>query len=217
MADVSLNGLKVKTDSLPNDWYVSLINPKSSEPAEIMTVAKLVELFTSKQPVATEEKKGLMGALEMSKLFKYRRSLSDDFTFNDALEPGTYHVASKVPGLPPNAYAYGTLIVFLAHSNPTQIYISDTNHNNYIYIRQWWLGGIADLKWKAISYMDINAINNLYSDTNNALTDTVSEDNPILPPPRKLRAKLFRISRFEGAICGVRYLGDRQPGWFNSS
>ncbi len=39
MADVSLNGLKVKTDSLPNDWYVSLINPKSGEPAEIMTVS----------------------------------------------------------------------------------------------------------------------------------------------------------------------------------
>lgn len=217
MADVSLNGLKVKTDSLPNDWYVSLINPKSEEPAEIMTVAKFVEMFTEKQPVATEEKKGLMGALEMSKLFKFRRSLSDDFTFNDALEPGTYHVTSKVPGLPPNAYAYGTLIVFLAHSTPTQIYISDTNHNHYIYIRQWWLGGIADLKWKAISYMDIDAINNLYSDTNNALTDTITDNYSILPPPRKLRAKLFRISRFGRAICGIRYGGDRQPGWFNSS
>lgn len=62
MADVSLNGLKVKTDSLPNDWYVSLINPKSEEPAEIMTVAKLVELFTAKQPEATDTTKGLMSA-----------------------------------------------------------------------------------------------------------------------------------------------------------
>lgn len=60
MADVSLNGLKVKTDSLPNDWYVSLINPKDGEPAEIMTVAKFVELFTSKQPEVTESSKGLM-------------------------------------------------------------------------------------------------------------------------------------------------------------
>ena len=50
MADVSLNGLKVKTDSLPNDWYVSLINPKDEEPAEIMTVAKFVELVTPKLP-----------------------------------------------------------------------------------------------------------------------------------------------------------------------
>ena len=62
MSDVSLNGLKVKTDSLPNDWYVSLINPKSGEPAEIMTVAKFVELFTAKQPEATESSKGLMSS-----------------------------------------------------------------------------------------------------------------------------------------------------------
>lgn len=45
MADVSLNGLKVKTDSLPNDWLVSLINPKSGEPAENMTIARLIELL----------------------------------------------------------------------------------------------------------------------------------------------------------------------------
>ena len=60
MSDVSLIGLKVKTDSLPNDWYVSLINPQSGEPAEIMTVARFVELFTSKQPEVTESSKGLM-------------------------------------------------------------------------------------------------------------------------------------------------------------
>lgn len=60
MADVSLNGLKVKTDSLPNDWYVSLINPKSDEPAEIMTVAKFMELFTNKQPEATDDSQGLI-------------------------------------------------------------------------------------------------------------------------------------------------------------
>ena len=60
MTDVSLNGLKIKNDSLPNDWYVSLINPQSGEPAEIMTVAKFVELFTSKQPEVTESSKGLM-------------------------------------------------------------------------------------------------------------------------------------------------------------
>lgn len=62
MADVSLNGLKVKTDSLPNDWYVSLINPKDGEPAEIMTIAKFVELFTPKQPEVTESSNGLMSS-----------------------------------------------------------------------------------------------------------------------------------------------------------
>lgn len=49
MADISsdqaLNGLKIKTDSLPNDWLMSLINPKSGEPAENMTIARFIELL----------------------------------------------------------------------------------------------------------------------------------------------------------------------------
>lgn len=51
----------------------------------------------------------------------------------------------------------------------------------------------------------------------NALTETTSLNNNTLPPPRKLRAKPLRISRFRRAICGIRYVGDRQSGWFNSS
>lgn len=47
MADVSLNGLKVKTDSLPDNWYVTLVNPINGEPGENMTVARFVELFGS--------------------------------------------------------------------------------------------------------------------------------------------------------------------------
>lgn len=60
MADVSLNGLKVKTDALPNDWYVTLVNPKEGEPGENMTVARFVELLTSKIPNATKDANGLM-------------------------------------------------------------------------------------------------------------------------------------------------------------
>ena len=60
MTDVSLNGLKTKTDSLPNDWYVTLVNPKEGEPGENMTVARFVELLTSKIPNATKDANGLM-------------------------------------------------------------------------------------------------------------------------------------------------------------
>lgn len=179
MADVSLNGLKVKTDSLPNDWYVSLINPKSEEPAEIMTVAKFVELLTPKQPEATDTTKGLMSAYDQANLFKYRGMLSDDFTFNDAIEPGMYQVTSNVAGLPENAYRYGYLIVFKTGNNPTQIYIPDTSNSNYIYVRQWWLSTLPNLKWKVITTSSISAINNLYSKTANCLTETV----PISPVP----------------------------------
>lgn len=186
MADVSLNGLKVKTDSLPNDWYVSLINPKDGEPAEIMTVAKFVELLTPKQPEATDTTKGLMSAYDQANLFKYRGMLSDDFTFNDAIEPGMYQVASNVAGLPENAYRYGYLIVFKTGNNPTQIYIPDTSNSNYIYVRQWWLSTLPNLKWKAITTSSISAINNLYSKTANCLTETVPT-SPV-PESRQVRS-----------------------------
>ncbi|WP_129697868.1 hypothetical protein [Parabacteroides goldsteinii] len=45
MADIELNKIGVKSDSLPNDWYVSLINPKAGQPAEIMTIARFIELL----------------------------------------------------------------------------------------------------------------------------------------------------------------------------
>lgn len=44
-SDQALNGLKIKTDSLPNDWLVSLINPKNGQPAENMTIARFIELL----------------------------------------------------------------------------------------------------------------------------------------------------------------------------
>ena len=46
--DKALNGLDLKTDSLPNDWMVTIVNPKSGEPAENMTVARFSELLAGK-------------------------------------------------------------------------------------------------------------------------------------------------------------------------
>lgn len=43
--DKALNGLDLKTDSLPNDWMVTIVNPKSGEPAENMTIARFIELL----------------------------------------------------------------------------------------------------------------------------------------------------------------------------
>ena len=59
-SDQALNGLKVKTDSLPDNWYVTLVNPINGEPGENMTVARFVELLTSKIPNATKDANGLM-------------------------------------------------------------------------------------------------------------------------------------------------------------
>lgn len=45
--DKALNGLGLKTDSLPNDWMITLVNPKDGGPAQNMTVARFIELLTS--------------------------------------------------------------------------------------------------------------------------------------------------------------------------
>ena len=58
--DKALNGLGLKTDSLPNDWMITLVNPKNGEPAQNMTVARFIELLTDKMPVVTQNNKGVM-------------------------------------------------------------------------------------------------------------------------------------------------------------
>lgn len=149
MADVSLNGLKVKTDSLPNDWYVSLINPKSEEPAEIMTIAKFVELFTSKQPEVTESSKGLMSSLGLKsnpsnarvnrkildveliakKAFRVRKK-SGDVNFNIKILGGwtygnAYGVIEKVISYYSNGNIAGTKVYKCSSDTCGIFYISD--------------------------------------------------------------------------------------------
>lgn len=60
MAEQELNKLNLKSDSLPDNWLVTLVNPTTGAVAENMTIARLVELFTSKQPGATSIAKGLV-------------------------------------------------------------------------------------------------------------------------------------------------------------
>lgn len=272
MADVSLNGLKVKTDSLPNDWYVSLINPKSGEPAEIMTVSKLVEMFTEKQPEVTESSKGVMSpqglisnpgsyrvnrkclniSLESKKAYRIKINKSNHLNFR-----------IKLFGRWLNGMPHGVIYKEISYANGSAresrvnignkpicsvYYISDpyisgesiyvdiinkaNGENEAVAIIEYYFNfsGFEFIENQIPRTEDLDKNNrdetdfelrssvNTLAASPNALTDTISNNYPILlPPPRKLRAKLFRISRFGGAICGVRYLGDRQPGWFNSS
>lgn len=66
MADIELNKLGVKSDSLPNDWYVTLVNPQNGEPGENMSIARFTELFTGKIPEATKDSNGLLSARDKS-------------------------------------------------------------------------------------------------------------------------------------------------------
>ena len=273
MADVSLNGLKVKTDSLPNGWYVSLINPKDGEPAEIMTVAKFVELFTSKQPEVTESSKGLMSVKSLisnpSSYAVNRKYVSVSITPQKAYRlkikkaNDNVNFVIKLLSGRVNGMSHGVLEKVISfgggNSNYSKAltcsapicnvyYISDPyyeggvvnvdiinkangNNNPVIMLESFHnFDGFEFLENQVPRAEDITKNNrnetdfalktsvNTLAASQNALTDTILDNYSILPPPpRKLRAKLFRISRFKRAICGIRYVGNRQPGWFNSS
>ena len=60
MTDIELNKLGVKSDSLPDNWLVTLVNPTTGAVAENMTLARFVELLTDKMPVVTRNSKGVM-------------------------------------------------------------------------------------------------------------------------------------------------------------
>lgn len=261
MTDVSLNGLKVKTDSLPNDWYVSLINPKSSEPAEIMTVAKFVELFTPKQPEATNTSNGLMSdedrvrlplgvtrdesyqTVHIAKFGPYAGAVLLLAEASTEGRSGGFGILQVSGGKDSVAFKYTTLGETHSAADDgylsTPIYVvynSDKTCDVYAKkIQRPEKNRFGILALATSTPMDLYKVDNIptgavpvqqqrfsftqaaLSASQNALTDTISDNYSILPPPRKLRAKLLRISRFRGAICGIRYVGNRQPGWFNSS
>lgn len=166
MADVSLNGLKVKTDSLPNDWYVSLINPKSEEPAEIMTVAKLVELFTGKQPEATDTSNGLMSVDAYKSLLRYKgvwtKDNVDSLTTNGTwINTGGNNISETM--------VWGILCVFNAGSYIAQMSVR---------------GSEVRVRFSANNgntWSDPIILNNsvAYTATANALTDTI-QTSPVL-------------------------------------
>ncbi|MCM0721615.1 hypothetical protein NBH15_25515 [Parabacteroides sp. W1-Q-101] len=153
MADISsdqaLNGLKIKTDALPNDWYVTLVNPQNGEPGENMSIARFVELFTSKQPEVTESSKGLMSSLGLKsnpsnarvnrkildveliakKAFRVRKK-SGDVNFNIKILGGwtygnAYGVIEKVISYYLNGNMAGTKVYKCSNNTCGIFYISD--------------------------------------------------------------------------------------------
>lgn len=270
-SDQALNGLKIKTDSLPDNWFVTLVNPKNEEPGENMSIARFIELFTPKQPEVTESSKGLMSsqnlksnpssyrvnrkylniAIEGEKAYRIRIKNSNNINFSIKLlsnwQNGMSHgILEKVISYGngsskesivntcnnticavyyiSNPYPDGdTICVDIINkakggNSPVVMLESYHNFNNLEFVENQ-IPRIEDLTKNNRNESEFALKVDLYTlaASPNTLTDTISNNYSILPPPRKLRAKLLRISRFRGAICGVRYVGNRQPGWFNSS
>lgn len=85
---VNLNNLTIKTDSLLDNWKMVLLDPETGLPAKNITVATFVELFTQKQPVATNNNSGLL-SFSLSEYNILTDPLSDSYLV-DSPSPANY-------------------------------------------------------------------------------------------------------------------------------
>lgn len=197
MADVSLNGLKVKTDSLPNDWLISLINPKNEEAAEIMTVARFTELFLNNNKIWTANNDGVDSGLDANLLNGKNENKFAQYgpytTNNVDLMGGNisgFQTVNAVEGsnLP---YNESGCLFFGGSLNGRAMQIFGS------YIRnKWYVRGAGDSQsnkhtsWREIVFKD--ELPDLVANTANALTETISEDYSILPPPPQIACQTIQ-------------------------
>lgn len=175
-SDQALNGLKVKTDSLPDNWYVTLVNPQNGEPGENMSIARFIELFTSKQPGATNDSNGLLSKDTFKGMMKLISGNDIPKNAND-LTMTSYFLNTISSLSNKNDYTnypdgYGVFITFA-----TSYYIAQLsfNFNNQLKFRIRQDGSNNWLAWKNVTTSSINTL----SSEANALTDTIVEEVPV--------------------------------------
>lgn len=176
MADVSLNGLKVKTDSLPNDWYVTLVNPKNGEPGENMSIARFTELFLNNNKIWTENNDGPSSNLYAGIARKLDAiEISENEDLNSYIKEGCYRcplvdVVNTLTNCPTKA-AFALIVHRTTASGYTQrLEVFNPNHYQIFY-RTFYNGQWGE--WREISFA-VTA-----SKTSNALTEIVVEEVPV--------------------------------------
>lgn len=198
--EIDLNDLAIKTDSLPDSWKLLLIDSTTGLPAQNILVSRFIELLTQKLPEATNFTKGLMSELDFIASMRNKGSFSDK-TLNSITETGVYISHGGHPG------PWGIMAVFKGY-----LYIFQLIANPHFFTIRCSTSNGAE--WSSTT---IGLNSDTISLTENSLTEAISLNNSTLPPPRKLYAKPFRISRFRRTICGIRLIEHRQSGRFNSS
>lgn len=173
---IELNGLNLKTDSLPNDWLITLVNPKTGESAENMTIARLIELlpflstsggtikstlefgFAANGEVMIKDKLDIMQiGVQMNSSFayigygvKYKKESLDIVSTRYQNEPSIYFM-----------YLFANDGIYFAATDRTRIPVGDIVQN-------------FTFK-KVVGTSNINA----FSLTPNNLTEAITEQVPI--------------------------------------
>lgn len=183
-SDQALNGLKIKSDALPGDWMVTLVNPKNEEPGENMTIARFTELFISNNKIWTENNDGYNSNLDAG-LFAGKDengyiSFKGTSVNLDTINTNSFTIynGNTTVGKPSG---YG-LVLTLTNSDKAEtpgksgFWINQLafGTNKTLYFRQ----RIDTAEWT--SWMTISfSLSNSYSLTSNALTETIVENIPV--------------------------------------
>lgn len=178
MADSNqeLNGLKIKTDSLPNNWLVTLVNPVTGAAAENMTVARFIELL----PFLLKAGGTINSTLEFVFASNGGVMIKDGINLmHIGIQPNSYfaYIGYGVK------YKEGSLeIVSTYYQNEPSIYFMYLFSNDGIYFAatdrtKIPVGDIVqNFTFKKIA--GVSALNAL-SLTPNDLTDTITEQVPV--------------------------------------
>lgn len=175
-SDQALNGLKIKTDALPNDWYVTLVNPKTGETAENMTIARFSELFLNNNKIWTENNDGPTSNLYAGIARKLDTIvIPENEDLNNYKEEGCYRcfLANVVATLAncPTKEAFALIVhrtTAYGYTQRLEVFEPSRHQIFYrtVYNDRWG-------EWSEISFAAT------VSKTSNALTETVVEEVPV--------------------------------------
>lgn len=182
--DKALNGLGLKTDSLPNDWMITLINPQTGEPAENMTIARFAELFLNNNKIWTANNDGVDSGLDANLLNGKNQNKFAQYgpytTNNVDLMGGdmagfqtvTFTEGSNLPYNESGCLFFGGSL----NGRAMQIFGS--------YIRnKWYVRGSGDsltnkhTSWREIVFKD--ELSSFVANSASALTETIVEKVPV--------------------------------------
>ena len=200
--EIDLNDLTIKTDSLPDNWKMMIIDPTTGLPARNMTVARFVELFTQKLPEVTSNNKGLLTAYNYENMITYRGSVTID-QIDNTIMPGMYYHDQKIFEY---GARYGCLLVlktsdiciqidYPLHS-PYQVSFR-SGHNVRVGQTPIWEAGGTWYKLLAGTFASTSA---------NILTDTISDNYSFIPPPLQIACQttqnqLVQRSKLRYPLC----------------
>lgn len=175
-SDQALNGLKIKTDALPNDWYVTLVNPKTGETAENMTIARFSELFLNNNKIWTENNDGPTSNLYAGIARKLDTIvIPENEDLNNYKEEGCYRcfLANVVATLAncPTKEAFALIVhrtTAYGYTQRLEVFEPSRHQIFYrtVYNDRWG-------EWSEISFAATA------SKTSNALTKTIVEEVPV--------------------------------------